>query len=339
MKTRAAFTKSHYKTGILLLISVCCYNLGIQAQGIRRPEIEARQRIMRQPSIHQQGAPNMSRFPAQARPATPPNAVSGTQRMSGIGRPQVTMDRSTVFDRANNGAFTRPGSGSRPVNGDFNRPDKLNNRPADVPYNRPADVTYNRPARDYNRRDYDNHPGKYSNNSNWGYNHNNQGGYNNNGYNKNYPRPVYNPYNPNWRYAYAPRRNSVFYSLPSSYFSINFGGYGYRYYDGIFYRPYNNIFRVVAPPIGIFVNLLPTGYSRIYVNDYPYYYYNGTYYDQRDNHYVVVSPPVGAVVESLPDGYETVNIDGETYYIADGAQYKPVLQDNGEIWYEVIKAN
>jgi len=53
----------------------------------------------------------------------------------------------------------------------------------------------------------------------------------------------------------------------------------------------------------------------------------------------VVSPPVGAVVESLPDGYETVNIDGETYYEVDGAQYKPVVQENGEIWYEVIKSN
>jgi hypothetical protein len=114
---------------------------------------------------------------------------------------------------------------------------------------------------------------------------------------------------------------------------------GYRYYDGIFYRPYNNVFRVVAPPIGIFVNILPAGYSRIYVDDYPYYYYNGTFYDHRDNHYFVVSPPVGAVVESIPEGYETINMEGETYYVADGAQYKPVMQDNGEIWYEVIKAN
>ena len=55
--------------------------------------------------------------------------------------------------------------------------------------------------------------------------------------------------------------------------------------------------------------------------------------------YYVVSPPVGAVVESIPDGYETVVVDGETYYVVDGAQYKPVVVENGEIWYEVIKAN
>jgi hypothetical protein len=136
-----------------------------------------------------------------------------------------------------------------------------------------------------------------------------------------------------------PRRNSIYHSLPSTYININFGGFGYRYYDGIYYRPYNNIFRVVAPPIGLFINVLPFGYSRIYVHQYPYYYYNGTYYDYRDNNYFVVSPPVGAVVESIPDGYETITIDGETYYEVDGAQYKPVVQDNGEVWYEVIKSN
>ena len=52
----------------------------------------------------------------------------------------------------------------------------------------------------------------------------------------------------------------------------------------------------------------------------------------------MVSPPVGAVVESLPDGYETVIIDNETYFSIDGALYQPVMQDNGEVWYEVIKA-
>ncbi len=154
-----------------------------------------------------------------------------------------------------------------------------------------------------------------------------------------YNRPIYSPRNPSWQYGYLPRRNSYFYGLPSTYLSINFGGIGYRYWGGVFYRPYNNLFTVIAPPVGIFINVLPVGYRRIYVHDYPYYYYNGTYYDQRGPNYVVVSPPVGAVVESLPAGYETVVIDGETFYTSDGVQYKPVVQESGEIWYEVIKAN
>jgi len=99
------------------------------------------------------------------------------------------------------------------------------------------------------------------------------------------------------------------------------------------------MYTVVAPPVGIYINTLPEGYEQVYVNDYPYYYYNGTFYDQKDDNYYVVSPPVGAVVESIPDGYETVVVDGETFYTVDGAQYRPVVQENGEIWYEVIKAN
>ena len=136
-----------------------------------------------------------------------------------------------------------------------------------------------------------------------------------------------------------PRRNSVRNTVPVSYRTINYGGFNYRYNNGIYYRPYNNTFIVTAPPVGIFISFMPFGYRRIYVHDQSYYYYNGSYYDYRENNYYVVSPPVGAKVESIPDGYETITIDGETYYTVDGAQYKPVVQDNGEIWYEVVKAN
>lgn len=241
-------------------------------------------------------------------------------------QPGPRMDRN--LDRGRDFSFSRIGNERRRDN-DFNRHNNRVQRPyyenqnrVGNRFNRPGNITtYNHPRYDHERArnyhlDYRGYKPYHS-----------------------YGKLVYSPRNPSWRYAYAPRRQSVFYSLPSSYFSINFGGLGYRYYDGIFYRPYNNVFRVVAPPIGIFVNILPSGYSRIYVDDYPYYYYNGTFYDHRDNHYFVVSPPVGAVVESIPAGYETINMEGETYYVADGAQYKPVMQDNGEIWYEVIKAN
>ena len=84
---------------------------------------------------------------------------------------------------------------------------------------------------------------------------------------------------------------------------------------------------------------MPFGYRRIYVNNFPYYYYYGTYYQYRNFNYYVVSPPLGAIVESLPAGYETLNVDGETFYTIDGAQYKPMVQDNGEVWYQVVKAN
>lgn len=217
--------------------------------------------------------------------------------------------RPPAVTQNNNNRGNNWNNNNRPGNNNNNRPGNNNNRPGN---------NNNRPGNGWNN--HHSYPGG--------------GGYYGGGH-----RPVYNAHNPNWRYSYLPRRHSVFNTLPSSYLSINFGGYGYRYYDGVFYRPYNNEFTVIAPPIGIHIGVLPIGYRRIYVNDYPYYYYNGTYYDYQDNDYVVVSPPVGAIVESIPDGYETVIVDGETYYTVDGAQYKPVVQDNGEIWYEVIKAN
>ena len=149
--------------------------------------------------------------------------------------------------------------------------------------------------------------------------------------------PVYNPHNPSWRYGYLPRRNTIVTVFPFSYQTINYRGYGYRYYNGTYYKPYKQAYIVVAPPPGLFIKILPFGYRRIVVRDYPYYYYNGTYYDQSDDNYRVVAPPVGAVVESIPQGYETIVIDGETYYKVDDVQYKPVVQASGEIWYEVIK--
>lgn len=156
-------------------------------------------------------------------------------------------------------------------------------------------------------------------------------------YGSGYRRPVYSPRNPGWRYSYLPRRNSIVASFSFPFATISFGGYSYRYCDGVYYRPYNNVYRVVAPPVGIFINALPFGYSRIYVNSDPYYYYNGTFYDEYEDSYRVVAPPVGALVESIPDGYETITIDGETYYSVDNVQYKPVINEDGEIWYQVIK--
>ncbi len=265
-------------------------------------------------------------------------SIRGNNDTRSMDTRRTQTDRTTAFNNdrnninrnpANQGNFDRnvrqqPDRGTRQYN------DLTNNGIVRNNSDRSGNINYNRPGNAFNRPDYNNRGG-YDNYGNRG---NRYQGYNNN------RRSVYNAYNPSWRYGYLPRRNSVFNVLPSFYFNLNFGGYGYRYYDGVFYRPYNNTFRVIAPPIGIYLNTLPIGYRTIYVHDYPYYYYNGTYYDHRDDdNYIVVSPPVGAIVESIPGGYEEVTIDGETYYTVDGAQYKPVVQENGEIWYEVIKAN
>ncbi|UEG50713.1 DUF6515 family protein [Ferruginibacter lapsinanis] len=230
------------------------------------------------------------------------------------------------FDRNNNRGINNTPAPERNVNRDISRDRNIDRNTDRIPQtNRPAtNNNFNRPGNNnYNNRPVIGTRDRPAYRPEYRYDR----------------RPIYSPYNPGWRYDYLPRRNSYFYSLPSTYININFGGFGYHYWDGVFYRPYNNLFIVCAPPIGIYINVLPVGYRRIYVRNYPYYYFNGTYYDQRGANYFVVSPPLGAIVESLPEGYQTVVIDGETYYTIDGAQYKPVIQQNGEIWYEVIKAN
>ena len=263
------------------------------------------------------------------------------------------------------------GQASAPRGRDFNRPEQsprprqieqqphVNNNPR--PNHAPGSPGNNpspRPRQVYQQPHVNNNPSRSQGQGGFASRDNNdrRGNYNRGGYDRgggygNDRRPVhaerrpnhywpqhnYSPYNPGWRYAQLPRRNSIITSFAFPFVTINFGGYGYRYCDGVYYRPYDNVYRVVAPPLGIYINVLPFGYRRIVVNDYPYYYYNGTYYDEYEDSYRVVAPPVGAIVESIPEGYETIVIDGETYYKVDDVQYKPVVQDNGEIWYQVIK--
>lgn len=240
---------------------------------------------------------------------------SDAQRREGGGRQNEHQDRAPHVNREP-AVRPQPQRGNPGVTRNEQRP------PTRITNGRPGPNNSQPVARNYNRPP--NGSANYRNNSRYHYSSR---------------PPVYNAHNPSWRYRALPRRNTIIRSFPFSYQTINFGGYGYRYYNGSYYRPYNGAYIVVAPPIGLFINVLPFGYSRIMVHDYPYYYYNGTYYDQYQNNYRVVAPPLGAIVESIPQGYETIVIDGETYYKVDNVQYKPIVQDNGEIWYEVIKVD
>lgn len=319
MKTVSSTLK---KGSAVLLLLAGLVTTVAEAQGNRnrqQPESSRRDGGTRQSTYRDRPSGNTGQFQRQPRVDNSPRERAA----DALGINRNRDNNNSPRERAAEVINRRPDYNNNNNNPPVVRNNDNNRRPD---YNRGNNGNWNNNNRrpDYNR-------GNWSNNGNRGYNR---------PYPGNYGRsPRYNAYNPSWRYANLPRRNTVYTSINSSFLTINFGGYGYRYNNGIFYRPYNNVYTVCAPPIGIHINVLPIGYRRIYVNDYPYYYYNGTYYDYRDNNYTVVSPPVGAIVESIPDGYETVVIDGETYYTVDGAQYKPVVQDNGEIWYEVIKAN
>lgn len=139
-------------------------------------------------------------------------------------------------------------------------------------------------------------------------------------------------------YGYGPYRGQRVVHIAGPRFIIPYGGISFHYSNGYFYRPYGGYFRVVAPPIGININILPRGYRRVFVGNDPYYYYGGTYYrpGSRPDEYQVVDAPLGASVPELPNGAKVVVINDQKYYELDGTYYKEEIRDNDEIWYTVV---
>lgn len=83
---------------------------------------------------------------------------------------------------------------------------------------------------------------------------------------------------------------------------------------------------------------MPPEHVRVIVNGRIFYYYYGTYYVKAptNNEYITVAPPVGARVDALPDGYNKVYIEDKTYYEFESTYYKAVIDQYGEVWYEVV---
>jgi len=148
---------------------------------------DSRRQISRPPSIHQR---QLSTF------SNPDN----TRRI------ENRNDQRALADNFNRRSFDR--SSSISTNREYSRQNIDQNV---VRRNYPNDlnrggISYSKPGGIYNR------PG-------FGQNHIDRS-YDYRGYNKSYNSyrsPSYNAYNPNWRYAYAPRRYSVFNTLPSFY--------------------------------------------------------------------------------------------------------------------------
>lgn len=333
-QVRRSRSRLQINTALSLLLLFVLFNSFANAQRERRDEgrnNNARDNASRQNTVREQ-TPRIQHIETRRNEVFQQHGTP-SRDFNRIQTP-VNTDRTIKRDRANENTGVVRDRGNYPGRGNDNRPREMPNNNAN-----------NRPEVNHDRN---NNPNTVRREGNI-YSGQSRPAERRESYTRERPgerpeyrydrQPLYNRFEPCWRYNSLPRRNSYYYSLPYNYNTINYGGFGYRYWDGVFYRPYNNLFSVCAPPIGIFIDILPIGYRRIYVRDYPYYYYNGTYYDQRGSGYTVVSPPVGAVVESLPAGYDTIYIDGETYYTVDGAQYKPVVQENGEIWYEVVRAN
>ena len=130
---------------------------------------------------------------------------------------------------------------------------------------------------------------------------------------------------------------------PSKSRMVYHSGVGYRYYKGVYYKPYARGEWVVSrPPIGVIVAavmledlaevIIPDGVVAPYAK---YHYLDGVFYVMDPTHnYSVVKAPIGALVAMLPSGCERV-IDGrEVYFVVDGHRYTPISY-NGRRMYRV----
>jgi hypothetical protein len=105
---------------------------------------------------------------------------------------------------------------------------------------------------------------------------------------------------------YYPPHGYRFSALPPHPRLAVYGGQRYFFSGGVWYRPWQNEFVVVRPPIGIVVPVLPAFYTRVWVGPHPYYYANDVYYVQGAQGYTVVDPPAGPVAMVPPSGVANV---------------------------------
>ena len=80
---------------------------------------------------------------------------------------------------------------------------------------------------------------------------------------------------------FYPARGYVTHVMPRERVVVYRGRDRYYFSGGAWYRPYGPRFRVVGPPLGLFVPLLPSFYTTVWFNRAPYYYANDTYYRWR----------------------------------------------------------
>jgi hypothetical protein len=132
--------------------------------------------------------------------------------------------------------------------------------------------------------------------------------------------------------------------LPPGYIPILVGSDPYYFYNGIYYRKYDDRnYQVVDAPMGAQLSSLPEGAKSVKVNGEKFYELNGTYYKKdRDSKgrdvYTVVGkngeienteenpgynsgPRVGDRVAELPPDSKIVRLNDEKFYVAPDDTY------------------
>jgi len=186
-------------------------------------------------------------------------------------------------------------------------------------------------------------------------------------------RPFYRPhYRPGYRSFYRSPRAFVHYGpvfgvrvnvLPFGYNRIFVGPDPYYYNNGIYYRPYNNHYEVVAPPLNARVKKLPPDAVVTIIDGQKYYHVGGTFYQEEMDaknrlRYRVVGtggvinttgtgdtadpdamdealPAVGDRFDQLPADSTMQIINEQKYFVSpSGIYYKEVIEGNS-LRYEV----
>ena len=90
-------------------------------------------------------------------------------------------------------------------------------------------------------------------------------------------------------------RGVVVGAVPRGAQPVRYGGARYWYHGGVWYRPEGPGFLVIAPPVGIVVDVLPPYYAAVAAGGVQYYYANDTYYlfNSAARGFQVVDPPAG----------------------------------------------
>ena len=152
--------------------------------------------------------------------------------------------------------------------------------------------------------------------------------------------------------------------LPVGYYPVYIGPSLYYYYDGIYYRRYqdnSDEYEVVDAPMGAVVKSLPKGATKVVLNGEKFYEFNGNYYKEGTNSknevvYTVVgkngvidnteeqpqvnnvpqAPEVGDEITALPENSKQITINGEVLYITPDNLYLKAQTVNNATTYKVV---
>ena len=172
-------------------------------------------------------------------------------------------------------------------------------------------------------------------------------------YGHGFGRPYYGYYN-----YYRPYLGFSLSILPFGYYPFFWGDAQYYYSGGLYYRQYDNEYKVVVPPVGAEVPKLPSDAQEVTINGQTYYEYKGVYYspvekaDGKTAYVIagkdgVLNTPdgdisagsgakLGDVVNELPEGTREVTVRGEKLYVSEDGVYYEAVQDGDKTTYKVV---